>query len=379
MNMKLLEYGDNPYRIVGPYAPTQYTPDESWSPNFVLSWSGNNPSDPNPVTGYEITQYTSLSTIAEDDAEAASSLWIYSGFAHSNARAHDGTGSYYSGAVNSQSHTLEMAEFFTVTPTNQVFTAWLWYDIETGWDYAFLEVSTDGFYWQPIIGSITTVIDPNGNNPGHGITGSSGGWIQGSWMLLAYMGQDIRLRFAYNTDGSVLGEGLYVDQAGPVTTYASKAVIADVVGATDYVVVPESTGHFTYVVRARDAQGDFSPMSNSQTVNVSTITSVADGPPPAKTEIHANVPNPFNPATEIPYVVGSPNGSRAPVAVRLGIYNVAGQRVSTLINREIAPGSYRATWKGRSDAGADLPSGVYFARLAVGSEPPRTSKLVLLK
>jgi hypothetical protein len=380
MNMKLLEYGDNPYRIIGPRAPTQHVVNESWAPNFVLSWSGNDPLDPNPVTSYEITEYTSMTTIAEDDAEAASPLWKYDGFTQNTARSHNGAGAYYSGAVNSQSHTLEMAEFFTVTPTNQLFTVWLWYDIEGGWDYAFLEVSTDGFYWQPIIGSITTVIDPNGNNPGHGITGSSGGWIQASWLLMAYLGQDIRIRFAYNTDGSVLGEGLYVDQPGPVTTYATKSVIeADVVGATNYVVVPDTTGDFTYVIRAKDAQGDFSPMSNSRTVTVSTATGTADGTPPQKTELGANVPNPFNPTTDIPYVVGSPNSSRSPVAVRLTIYNVAGQRVKTLINHDVAPGTYRITWTGQSDTGAEVPSGVYFARLVVGSEPPQTRKLILLK
>ncbi len=48
---------------------------------------------------------------------------------------------------------------------------WTWYDIEDDWDYAYVEVSTDGgSYFRSIPGNITTTYNPNGNNAGHGIT-----------------------------------------------------------------------------------------------------------------------------------------------------------------------------------------------------------------
>ena len=65
--------------------------------------------------------------------------------------------------------------------------------------------------------------------------------------------------------------------------------------------------------------------------------------------------------------------------VVLTIYNVAGERVATLVDRPVAPGRYEAVWSANSDNGRSVASGVYFARLTVGSERALTRKIVLLK
>ena len=70
-----------------------------------------------------------------------------------------------------------------------------------------------------------------------------------------------------------------------------------------------------------------------------------------------NVPNPFNPATQIAYQVPE----RA--EVRLSVYTATGQRVAELVRAVQEPGTYRVTWDGRDGAGRAVASGVYFYRM----------------
>jgi immune inhibitor A len=88
-----------------------------------------------------------------------------------------------------------------------------WYDIEQGWDYGAVRVSTDGTTWKDISGSITTtahnadaVVDVTNL-----ITGTSRGWVTGTFDLTAYAGKSIYLKFTYNTDEAVYGSGFYID------------------------------------------------------------------------------------------------------------------------------------------------------------------------
>jgi flagellar hook assembly protein FlgD len=54
--------------------------------------------------------------------------------------------------------------------------------------------------------------------------------------------------------------------------------------------------------------------------------------------------------------------------VRVEVFNVAGQRVATLVNRALPAGRWEATWNGRSDEGASVSPGFYFARVTQGAE-----------
>ena len=78
-------------------------------------------------------------------------------------------------------------------------------------------------------------------------------------------------------------------------------------------------------------------------------------------------PNPFNPSTRVSYYLPEAG------VVRLHAFNVAGQKVATIINGWKDAGEHHATF-----VADDLPSGVYFLRLASGAET-RTVKAVLLK
>lgn len=93
----------------------------------------------------------------------------------------------------------------------------LWYDIEDDYDYAYIEVSTDGGNsWEILAGQHTTTSNPNGNNLGYGYTGPSGGkeypqWIQEEIDLSAYTGREVQLRFEMITDDALNTPGLALD------------------------------------------------------------------------------------------------------------------------------------------------------------------------
>jgi hypothetical protein len=93
---------------------------------------------------------------------------------------------------------------------------WTWYDIEDGWDYVYLEASTDGENWKILTTPSGTDADPQGSNYGWGYTGYSGGksspvWVYESVDLSQYAGQILTLRFEYITDSAVTGEGFLLD------------------------------------------------------------------------------------------------------------------------------------------------------------------------
>ena len=70
-----------------------------------------------------------------------------------------------------------------------------------------------------------------------------------------------------------------------------------------------------------------------------------------------NVPNPFNPKTRIRFELPQEGG------VRLEVYDLVGRRVRTLLRGVFPEGSHEVVWDGRSDAGTQLASGVYYCRL----------------
>ena len=93
-----------------------------------------------------------------------------------------------------------------------------WYQIEEDWDYAYVRVSTDNgktydFLTTTDCGGRST--DPNGNNravvESGGITGDSGGWQECTLDLAAYAGEQVLIRFEYDTDQAVNEAGYVVD------------------------------------------------------------------------------------------------------------------------------------------------------------------------
>ena len=84
---------------------------------------------------------------------------------------------------------------------------------------------------------------------------------------------------------------------------------------------------------------------------------------PTAFALGANYPNPFNPATIIPFAVPAEAGE-----VGLTIYNVLGQPVRHVWNGPLAAGEYRLVWDGRDAQGQAVAAGVYLYQLQVGDQ-----------
>ncbi|GEM_PF-5243928 len=88
--------------------------------------------------------------------------------------------------------------------------------------------------------------------------------------------------------------------------------------------------------------------------------------------LHQNFPNPFNPGTEVSFVL--PEGA----AVNIAVYDVAGRLVKVLIDEPLCEGPHGVWWDGRNGAGWRVSPGIYFCVMRAGSAV-RTRKLVLVR
>ena len=65
--------------------------------------------------------------------------------------------------------------------------------------------------------------------------------------------------------------------------------------------------------------------------------------------------------------------------MRLKIYNILGQEVRTLVNKQMPAGNYDVQWDGTDDFGNMVSSGIYIYQLNKGNGFINTKKLVLLR
>ena len=379
MNMRVLEYCADPHSVVGPFPPSMYAIEDPYHPVHTISWTGDVPGDPNPTQHYEVERCTNPGYVT-DPAESVSPSWVFDGYSLGDA-AHTGSHGYYSGSGDNLYQTMTVGRPFVVDAQSDTFTFWTSYSIELDWDYAYVDVSADfGESWTTVAGNITTTNDPHGNNRGYGITGSTPGWVEAIFPLTGYLGQEIRLRLSYITDAAVVEHGIDVDDLGPVAVCDVVDLLASSVPDTLLQVFPTEAGTFSYRVQGVDDDGDTSGWSNLQTIVVTSATVTgADAPLTYQSRLSQNHPNPFNPVTTIPYIVGGPNGGGAVQRITLRVYDVSGRLVATLVDENSAPGRYEATWRGLTDGGQPASSGIYFYRLTVGAQESYTHKLLLLK
>ena len=93
---------------------------------------------------------------------------------------------------------------------------------------------------------------------------------------------------------------------------------------------------------------------------------------PADYSLSQNFPNPFNPVTTITYEI--PRMSY----ITLKVYNLAGQRVSSLVSQVQRAGKYQVQWDGKDFNGREVASGVYIYSIST-DEFHSFKKLVLMK
>ena len=93
---------------------------------------------------------------------------------------------------------------------------------------------------------------------------------------------------------------------------------------------------------------------------------------PKSFALQQNYPNPFNPSTNIVYEL--PVGAR----VKLEVFNMLGQKVRTLVQKDQAIGQHQIQWDGKDDSGFKVGSGVYIYRLDAGTFT-ESRKMLMIK
>jgi hypothetical protein len=156
---------------------------------------------PFPLT--TILPVVAVPPLFSDDMEAGTSNWIADApwglttdYAHSTSHAWtDSPAGYYD---NNMNVSLQTAAPIAIANsiTTPVLGFWHIYNTESGYDYGYVEVSSDGG------SSWTTLARYSGTN----LT-----WSKVEIDLSAYKGQSILVRFRFASDGSVIYDGWYID------------------------------------------------------------------------------------------------------------------------------------------------------------------------
>jgi hypothetical protein len=138
---------------------------------------------------------------------------------------------------------------------------------------------------------------------------------------------------------------LPMSQLNPQNVPVDRISIMDVSGASVTFFVDDLRFAAAGPTAAGATRQDFSP-----------------GELPVRSVLYQNYPNPFNPTTRISFALPEPG------MVRLSVFNVLGQTVSTPVNGELGAGYHTIEWSASQDNGAALPSGLYFYQIRVRSE-----------
>ena len=100
---------------------------------------------------------------------------------------------------------------------------------------------------------------------------------------------------------------------------------------------------------------------------------------PNKFELAQNIPNPFNPVTNILVSL------KEDATISLKVFNLLGEEINSMVmNQPMSRGNHRFIWSGKSNNGQPLPSGIYLYRLEVLSNNgnpvyQNTKKMILMK
>ncbi|MHB1049354.1 MAG: M14 family zinc carboxypeptidase [Bacteroidota bacterium] len=209
------------------------------------------------------------------------------------------------------------------------------WSIEPVWDFGTVEASTNGgVTWLPLRTQLSRKgsgrsgskqpagsFGYDGYNPSvlTSVLDTKKYWIEQSADLSEFNGKTVLIRFRLASDGAEERDGWYLDDIRII--------------------------HY-----------NFAPLS------VTDIAPVAES-----FELMQNYPNPFNPTTTIHFSI--PQRSRT----ELSVFDAIGRKISTVVDRELASGSYTATFDARQ-----LSSGIYFYRLEAGSYTA-TKRMTVLK
>ena len=126
-------------------------------------------------------------------------------------QSYSGSYDFWSNKGDQSDMTLTRAFDFTKASAPLSMSYEVWFDLEPGYDYAYLEASTDDTNWQILTTPSCTSPNQNGSSYGCGYTGSSDRWLKETVDLSDFAGKKVWLRFEYLTDAALNGDGLLID------------------------------------------------------------------------------------------------------------------------------------------------------------------------
>lgn len=150
------------------------------------------------------------------------------------------------------------------------------------------------------------------------------------------------------------GSGSCVMRIDGDTDIAGTAALQGVVNITGIVTQFDGTAPY-------NSGYQLMPRSLDDFAVASAVATETESGVPEHFELQQNYPNPFNAGTVIPFSV--PHKAH----VTLEIYTIDGQQVTTLLDQELATGSYEEHWGGMDGNGKAVASGVYFTKMQAGS------------
>jgi hypothetical protein len=263
----LLQKGDSIYYFMKtiPPAPIIVSPaNDTVLDSIQLIWTVPN-KEFNQPTSYEIQILKGLNKVKET-FEGNTSLWDIESFSLSTQRAHSSSKSLKSDPVNYAASQARTKFPYYVEPGDS-FCLWTYYDIETDYDAAIVEISENLREWLPL--------------ENERITGQSSNWIYKKYDISNYAGKGVYFRVRYMTDEYTLYEGIYIDDVYPVASWDSIATLSNITDTT-YVLRDLDTGFYYIRVRAYSNQfgyGNYSTLKKLYLTRSHTLISEAQNRP----------------------------------------------------------------------------------------------------
>ena len=287
---------------------------------------------------------------------------------------------------------------------------WTKFDIESGWDYGQVEVSTNnGASFIPLAGSYTTLgsgsFQPNGEPLYDGIQTS---WVNEIMDLTNYNTSQVKFKFELKTDGSLVQDGWFVDDISvvvygivPVELSSFNAIAQEENVMLSWITSTE-TNNMGFDIERREIKSNSSWQKlafvngNGTTTEKSSYSYIDKNPFDGKSyyrlkqidfdgsskiynavevdfeivkeySLSQNYPNPFNPSTETIYTLAKSGN------ITLKVYNLLGSEVATLVNGFMESGKHSAKFNAK-----DFTSGVYFYTIKADNFTS-TRKMMLMK
>ena len=229
--------------------------------------------------------------------------------------------------------------------------------------------SSGNMYISSYNGKYVRKFDQNGNDMGLFVTtnllGPTNIWFDdnGDLLVIDYNGTAVK---RYDTSGNFINNFITgLGNAEGVDFFPNGNILIGN-GATSSVKLFDSNGNYIEDFIPSGSGGLITP--NAVVIREINVLSVDDNTLKSNSFIlEQNYPNPFNPTTNIRFRIADRGFAT------LKVFNVLGNEIETLVNKELEEGEYKFTF----DA-SGIPSGVYFYQLKVGSFI-QTNKMVYLK